>query len=85
MSVKIVVCEMDIPGLSLFQGAESIKLNNDEQRIEEEDAAEDRLRRNEEVSNGKFVRSTKCQNFSLNPKFCLASNILVEKRARKCI
>lgn len=45
---------MELPGLSLFQGAESIKLNNDQQRIEEEDAAEDRLRRNEEVSNGTF-------------------------------
>lgn len=41
---------MDVPGLSLFQGAESIKLNNDQQRAEEEDAIEDRLRRNEEVS-----------------------------------
>lgn len=39
------------PGSSLFQGVESIKLNNDLQRIEEEDAIEDRLRRNEEVSN----------------------------------
>lgn len=37
------------PGASLFQGVESIKLNNDLQRIEEEDAIEDRLRRNEEV------------------------------------
>lgn len=45
---------MDVPGLSLFQGAESINVNNDQQRVEEEDAAEDRLRRNEEVSNGKF-------------------------------
>lgn len=41
---------MDQPGSSLFQGVESIKLNNDLQRIEEEDAIEDRLRRNEEVS-----------------------------------
>lgn len=42
--------EMDHqPGASLFQGVESIKLNNDLQRIEEEDAIEDRLRRNEEV------------------------------------
>lgn len=45
---------MDVPGLSLFQGAESINVNNDQQRVEEEDAAEDRLRRNEEVSNGKI-------------------------------
>lgn len=42
--------KMDVPGLSLFQGAESIKINtSDQQRIEEEDALEDRLRRNEEV------------------------------------
>lgn len=42
---------MDVPGLSLFQGAESIKLNTSaQQRIEEEDALEDRLRRNEEVN-----------------------------------
>lgn len=40
---------MDIPGLSLFQGAESIKLNTEQQRVEEEDAIEDRKRRNEEV------------------------------------
>lgn len=41
---------MEAPGLSLFQGAGSIQLNNSEQqRIEEEDAKEDRLRRNEEV------------------------------------
>lgn len=41
---------MDAPGSSLFQGADSIKLNNDLHRIEEEDAIEDRLRRNEEVN-----------------------------------
>ncbi|XP_055302141.1 cingulin [Sitodiplosis mosellana] len=40
---------MDVPGLSLFQGTESIKLNNDQQRAEEEDAIEDRKRRNEEL------------------------------------
>lgn len=45
---------MDVPGLSLFQEAESIKVNTNEgQRIEEEDAVQDRLRRNEEVT--KFV------------------------------
>lgn len=43
---------MDLqPGASLFQDAESLKLNNDLPRIEEEDAIEDRLRRNEEVRN----------------------------------
>ncbi|XP_031635951.1 putative leucine-rich repeat-containing protein DDB_G0290503 [Contarinia nasturtii] len=42
---------MDVPGLSLFQGAESIKLNTEQQRIEEEDAIEDRKRRNEELKN----------------------------------
>ena len=41
---------MDQPGASVFQGVESIKLDNDLQRAEEEDAIEDRLRRNEEVS-----------------------------------
>lgn len=40
---------MDTPGYSLFQGAESININNDQPRIEEEDAIRDRLRRNEEV------------------------------------
>lgn len=46
---------MDVPGLSLFQGAESIKLNTEQQRIEEEDAIEDRKRRNEEVNYSKFM------------------------------
>lgn len=46
---------MDVPGLSLFQGAESIQLNNDQPRIEEEQAEIDRLRRNEEVSFGQFT------------------------------
>lgn len=46
---------MDVPGLSLFQGAESIQLNNDQPRIEEEQAEIDRLRRNEEVSLRKFT------------------------------
>lgn len=46
---------MDVPGLSLFQGAESIQLNNDQPRIEEEQAEIDRLRRNEEVSIGQFT------------------------------
>lgn len=39
---------MDGQGFSLFQGGESIALNN-EQRAEEEDAIEDIKRRNEEV------------------------------------
>lgn len=43
---------MDVPGLSLFQGAGSIQINNSaQQRIEEEDAKEDLMRRNEEVRN----------------------------------
>lgn len=46
--------KMDVPGLSLFQGAESIQLNDDQPRIEEEQAEIDRLRRNEEVSLGQF-------------------------------
>lgn len=41
---------MDLPGLSLFQGAESIKVNTSQQRIEEEDQLQDQIRRNEEVS-----------------------------------
>ena len=45
---------MDVPGLSLFQGAESIKLNTDQQRAEEEDAIEDRKRRNEEVRYSRY-------------------------------
>lgn len=41
---------MDVPGLSLFQGAESIKLDNDQKRVEEEEENAALLRRNEEVS-----------------------------------
>lgn len=41
---------MDVPGLSLFQGAESIQLNDDQPRIEELEAEADRLRLEEEVS-----------------------------------
>lgn len=42
---------MDVPGLSLFQGAGSIQINNSaQQRLEEEDAKEDAMRRNEEVT-----------------------------------
>lgn len=41
---------MDAAGLSLFQGAESIKLNSSLERQEEEDALEDQRRRNEEVA-----------------------------------
>lgn len=47
---------MDVPGLSLFQGAGSIQINNSaQQRIEEEDAKADQIRRNEEVCT--FVHS----------------------------
>lgn len=56
--------KMDVPGLSLFQGAESIKLNtSDQQRIEEEDALEDRLRRNEEVSGNRTPTSERFISF----------------------
>lgn len=42
---------MNTPGMSIFQGAESIQINNSYDRIqEEEEAAEDQRRRNEEVS-----------------------------------
>lgn len=41
---------MDLPGMSLFQGTESLQINTSaQQRIEEEDALEDQKRRNEEV------------------------------------
>lgn len=47
-----VTSKMDVPGLSLFQGAESLQLNTStQQRIEEQDAFEDQQRRNEEVTN----------------------------------
>lgn len=42
---------MDGQGLSLFQGAESIRLDTSAQRIEEEEAFEDQKRRNEELQN----------------------------------
>lgn len=41
---------MNTPGISIFQGAESIKINTSFDRLEEEEAAEDQRRRNEEVS-----------------------------------
>lgn len=40
---------MSTPGVSLFQGAESIQVNNSLERQEEEEALEDQRRRNEEV------------------------------------
>lgn len=40
---------MNTPGVSLFQGAESIKVNSSLERQEEEEALEDQRRRNEEV------------------------------------
>lgn len=60
---------MDVPGMSLFQGAESLQINNSEQqRIEEEDAIEDRLRRNEEVCY-KILKKKKSQyNFNNKKK-----------------
>lgn len=41
---------MNTPGISIFQGAESIKINTSFDRLEEEEAAEDQRRRNEEVN-----------------------------------
>lgn len=47
---------MDVPGLSLFQGAESLQLNTStQQRIEEQDAFEDQQRRNEEVTSELYM------------------------------
>lgn len=41
---------MDGPGMSLFQGAASIHINNSAQdRLEEQEEIEDQKRRNEEV------------------------------------
>ncbi|KAM7363354.1 chromosome segregation ATPase asterless [Cochliomyia hominivorax] len=40
---------MNTPGVSLFQGAESIKVNSSLERQEEEEALEDQRRRNEEL------------------------------------
>ena len=40
---------MNTPGVSLFQGAESIKINTSLERAEEEEEKEDQRRRNEEV------------------------------------
>lgn len=42
---------MDGQGLSIFQGAESIRLDTSAQRLEEEEALEDQKRRNEELQN----------------------------------
>lgn len=43
-------------GMSVFQGIGSINIgDNDQQRAEEEDANEDRARRNEEVSDEKCL------------------------------
>lgn len=64
LSIRLV--KMDTPGFSLFQGAESININNDQPRIEEEDAIRDRLRRNEEVCQS---FSKKSINFIISLKF----------------
>jgi len=46
------------PGLSLFQGSESIQLNTAAQRLEEDEEQEDKKRREEEVT--LFVLPQKC-------------------------
>lgn len=54
VSLKPPASIMDVPGLSLFQGAESLQINTStQQRIEEQDAFEDQQRRNEEVNKQK--------------------------------
>lgn len=40
---------MNTPGISIFQGAESIQINTSD-RLEEEEAADDQRRRNAEVN-----------------------------------
>lgn len=75
--------EMDVPGLSLFQGAESLQLNTStQQRIEEQDAFEDQQRRNEEVTNKSEF------SFGLNFRLLTSSRsivITVEERIAKRI
>lgn len=40
---------MDGQGMSIFQDADAMKIQTEQQRPEEDDAIEDRKRRNEEV------------------------------------
>lgn len=40
---------MEGPGISLFQGSESLQLNTSKQRLEEDEEQEDLKRRNKEV------------------------------------
>lgn len=53
--LRLLLCgvdlyDMDGPGMSLFQGAASIHINNSAQdRLEEQEELEDQKRRNEEV------------------------------------
>lgn len=78
---------MDQPGSSLFQGVESIKINNDLQRIEEEDAIEDRLRRNEEVNNHifvYFVRNSFTEDYKIDG-FFQSLSFLDKQPIAKCI
>lgn len=52
---------MNTPGLSLFQGAESINVNTSIDRQEEEEEIEDQLRRKEEVCYQVFFLQHSCK------------------------
>lgn len=56
---------MEGPGMSLFQGAASIHINNSAQdRLEEQEEIEDQKRRNEEVikmSNSYWIKYSRTQ------------------------
>jgi len=42
---------MSTPGMSLFQGADTLNVNSSLDRLEEEEALQDQKRREQEVSN----------------------------------
>lgn len=63
---------MEAPGLSLFQGSDSIQLDASNQRSEEDEEQEDFKRRNEEVINTIFASiQLDCTLFLLRSKICL--------------
>lgn len=49
---------MNVKGqeMSIFQGAPSIHVDNNQQRIEEEEALQDQIRRHAEVSTGAKIK-----------------------------
>lgn len=50
---------MNTPGISIFQGADSIKINTSFDRLEEEEAIEDQRRRNQEVNKSLLAKQQK--------------------------